>query len=327
MAFDPGYEVALHHSGTFRAFSQETALRLVQRYRLRGKRVIEIGCGSGYFLRLICELGDNHGVGFDTTVARVGTEPAGGGTVELVRDYYTDRHAQVPCDLICCLSVFEDIPRPMDFLHDLRSVIGERDTVVYFEVFNAFRAFQRQETWSVHYEQCNYFSEGALAGLFERCGFEVLDVGPCYEGDQYLYVEAVPRRGRGRSGRRPSGRRVETPAEIRGFADRHREKVDYWTDRLRELATSGRRGVVWGSGGKSVSFLAALGRSDVISHVVDINPDRQGKCLPGAGQLIVAPSALTEIQPDVVIMTNRMYESEIRDELQTLGLTPELLAA
>ena len=76
-----------------------------------------------------------------------------------------------------------------------------------------------------------------------------------------------------------------------------------------------------------MSFLAALGRPDVISHVVDINPNRQGKYVPGAGQLIVAPRALTELRPDTIIMTNRLYESEIREQLQALGLTSELLAA
>ena len=40
-------------------------LDLIRRYDLRGKEVIEIGCGKGEFLSLLCEVGDNRGVGFD----------------------------------------------------------------------------------------------------------------------------------------------------------------------------------------------------------------------------------------------------------------------
>ena len=181
MSFEPGYEVALHHSGIFRSFMDGVADRLIDRFDLHGKHVVEIGCGGGYFLRLLCERGGNFGIGIDPTVAREGVEQLGDGRVRFIRDFYSERYAHLPADFVCCLSVFEDIPQPEEFLKMLRRVIGDRQVGVYFEVFNGMGAIGRRENWSIHYEQCNYFGLASFKNLFHRCGFDVTDSGYCYE--------------------------------------------------------------------------------------------------------------------------------------------------
>jgi len=161
--FAPGYEVALHHSKVFREFTEGVAKRLVHTYGLQDKTIFEIGCGAGFFLKTLCELGGNHGIGIDPTVVRERTEAAGSGSAQFIRDFYTDRYSDLNFDFACCLSVFEDIPDPTTFLQRLRQSIGSRrDVAVYFEVFNAIGSLERLETWSVHYEQCNYFGLDSL---------------------------------------------------------------------------------------------------------------------------------------------------------------------
>ena len=71
-SFDPGrmqytqaYENSLFFSPHFQAYAQEQAAQLIERYQLRDKSVLEIGCGKGEFLSLLCRGGQNRGVGFD----------------------------------------------------------------------------------------------------------------------------------------------------------------------------------------------------------------------------------------------------------------------
>jgi hypothetical protein len=52
-----------------------------------------------------------------------------------------------------------------------------------------------------------------------------------------------------------------------------------------------------------------------IEYVVDINPHRHGRFIPGTGQQIVAPSFLKDYQPDQVIAMNPVYLREIEEEL------------
>jgi hypothetical protein len=47
--------------------------------------------------------------------------------------------------------------------------------------------------------------------------------------------------------------------------------------------------------------------------------------LAGTGQLIVAPDFLQEYQPNAVIIMNAIYKNEIRQDLQEMGLSPEIL--
>jgi SAM-dependent methyltransferase len=320
--FEPGFEVALHHSQVFRSFMEGVAERLIERFDLRHKNILEIGCGCGWFLRMLCQRGSNHGIGVDPTVPREGSEPVGDGSVRFIRDYFTEKYSDLPFDFICCLSVFEDIPSPQSFLQMVRRMIGGRPEVrVYFEIFNAFRAFEAGETWSINYEQCNYFSERSFTSLFPRCGFELLDAGPCYEGDQYLSVEAKPAPPSPHFGL--SDPDDALPEVIARFGETHRSKINSWRRRLDEFQAARRRVVVWGSGGKGLNFLNALPTAGIVKYVVDINPDRQGKYVPGPAQKIVAPEFLADYRPDTVVLTNPLYEREIRQQVAGLGLACE----
>ena len=85
--------------------------------------------------------------------------------------------------------------------------------------------------------------------------------------------------------------------------------------------------MIWGTGGKGISFLNALETTDVVACAVDINPDRQGMFTPGTAHPIVEPARLRQIRPEVVIITNGLYEQEILRTLAELGVTADCLVA
>ena len=60
--------------------------------------------------------------------------------------------------------------------------------------------------------------------------------------------------------------------------------------------------------------------------MIDINPFKQGKYLPGTGHLVSAPESLVAAPPDTVIVMNPIYLDEVGTMLADLGLSPELLA-
>jgi hypothetical protein len=68
-----------------------------------------------------------------------------------------------------------------------------------------------------------------------------------------------------------------------------------------------------------------LDLGDSLRAIVDINPHKYGKFLAGSGWEIQSPDALKEVQPDAVIVMNSIYTEEIRHELATRGLQPQLL--
>lgn len=319
-AFDPDrvdyslrYDNALHFSPTFRAYEEELARGLLARHGLRGADVVEIGAGGGHFLDLLCELGDNRGTGFDPSHDAERAAPELGERVRVVRDYYSEKYADQPADLIVCRHVLEHIPDPRAFLHGLRRTLeGRDDAVLYFEVPNSYLILRELSIWDVVYEHCGYFVPESLEAMFRACGFEVLAVREDY-GGQFVGLEARP------------GDRVEGPGPacdlsrlepaVHSFSARFREVATGWRARLDALAQEGRSAAVWGGGAKAVSFLHLLGQGPAIEAVVDINPGKQGSFLAGTGLEIVAPERLAGLRPDLVIVMNPIYRQEIERDV------------
>jgi SAM-dependent methyltransferase len=329
--FDPAlvdygrrYDNALHFSPFFQKYESELAERLIARYALRGKHVLELGCGSGHFLGLLCSLAGATGTGFDPSHDPERADPALAGRATVRREVYTERHRDVPADLVCCRHVLEHLPEPRALLASLhRTLAGRPESVLYFEVPCAYLILRDGSIWDLMYEHCGYYVPSSLARLFERSGFEVLHVGEAYEG-QFVGIEARPARP-GREAPASAPETAELSRLVASFSERFRATRATWQERLAKLRAEGRRIVVWGAGGKTVGFTSLLGLGDAIDAVVDVNPGKQGSYLAGSGQPILAPEALRERRPDVVIVMNPVYRREIQAELARLGLAPEVL--
>ena len=178
----------------------------------------------------------------------------------------------------------------------------------------------------IYYEHCSYFSPGTLARLFRSCGFEVTDLYKEY-GEQYLIVEAKPIATKTSDKVHPLEETVaEVARDVRYFATNIDDKLQYWKDYLNKQKAANKKVVVWGSGSKCVAFLTTLDTIDKIEYVVDINPNRHGKFIPGVGKKIMSPEFLKEYQPDTVIVMNAIYCDEIGKMLKNMGVQTEIVA-
>jgi SAM-dependent methyltransferase len=325
-AYSDNYEESQACSPRFRAFAEELARRWIETYDIRDKTVLEIGCGKGWFLQTICELGDNKGVGVDPN-ARYERLHDPDSRITLVQDLYSERYAGLGADVVICRHTLEHILPVADFMRTVRAAIGDRvETVVLFELPDVQRVLDDLAFWDVYYEHCSYFSAGSLARLFRRTGFEALDVRREYD-DQYLTIEALP------STTPAQGRPLPIEDDLailagstERFAAELQSRLDSLRAQLRDIAAGGGRAVVWGGSSKGVSYVNTLQAGEDIACLVDINPHMQGKFIAGAGLEIVAPEWLPEIDPDVVFLMNPIYRDEVQADLDRLHVEAELVA-
>jgi len=329
-AFDAGrleysqrYDNSLDFSPVFQDYARALARRLIDAYDIRGKDVVEIGCGKGHFLSLLCEEGKNRGFGFDPSYEGARFASAASARITYVQDFYGEKYTGQAGDLICSRHVFEHIPDPLGFLGNVRRTIGERHSaVIYFEVPNVRFILEGLSIWDILYEHCNYFGRESLAGIFRRCGFQLLRLEESY-GGQFLCIDCRLA-GKGAAESAADDDVADLAGAVARFSERAQAHLQSWRARLAELEKSGRRVAVWGGGTKGVSFLNMLKVFDAIPYVVDINPYKQGRFLPGTGQKIIAPPFLKEYRPDVVILMNPIYRDEVQVELQGMGIAAEL---
>jgi ubiquinone/menaquinone biosynthesis C-methylase UbiE len=322
--YSHAYEETQGFSSNFNTFHERLARQLISRHNLRGKRVIEIGCGKGDFLAMLCSLGDNAGIGYDPSFvpSRLGALAA--GQVRFVQEFFDSTTQVDRCDALCCKMTLEHIPDVRRFLADIRRCLeGQPDTLVFFQVPNMGRILAEGAFWDIYYEHCSYFAAASLFNLFERSGFAVSRIWTDYD-NQYLMIEASP-------SREPttavigSGGCQELKQLVGEFARMVEGSRAAWLSRMRSAETSGKRTALWGAGSKAVAFLTSLGLKGEVSCAVDVNPFKRGYFLPATGHMIIGPDDVPAFSPNIVVVMNPIYQAEVLSALRMRGCYPELL--
>ncbi len=148
---------------------------------IRGKHVLDIGSGPGYFLKCGQELG------FDV----LGVEPSPAACdyarrlgVEVTQGFFTPELVaqQAPFDAINLNLVLEHTPNPRAMILDAKSVLVDHG-IIFILVPNDFNALQRAacvalglpQWWVVPTHHLNYFSFKSITKLLESEGFDVVD--------------------------------------------------------------------------------------------------------------------------------------------------------
>lgn len=324
-AYDPSYEDQQSFSPTFNSFAGQLARDIVARYDLIGKRVVEIGCSKGDFLRLLCEAGGMHATGIDPSALPGRVDQPTRGSLTFLPDYYGAGHLDLPADLICCRHTLEHIQDIRGMLALMRDHAARNPgCVLLIEVPDSTRVWRISAFEDIYYEHCSYFTAGSLARAFRDAGFAVKDLRREYD-DQYLVLEAVldPEADARFAIEEPP---EKTADDIAAFQTAVRTRIETWEAALARHPAH--ETAIWGSGSKCIAFLstlATLGARPSPDLIVDINPHRRGKYLPGLAQRISGPDGITNRNPRQVIAMNPIYRGEIQRDLDRLGCTAELL--
>jgi 2-polyprenyl-3-methyl-5-hydroxy-6-metoxy-1,4-benzoquinol methylase len=320
--YSPGYENSLRGSERYRQYDQALIDFLLERHQLRGRRIIEIGCGRGEFLRTLCERGDNLGIGFDPSYSCEGRQPDDSERMVIRAKEFQAEDAALDPDFVCSRHTLEHVQDPRYFLSAIRSATKRVGVPVFFEVPNGLYTLRDDGIWDLIYEHCSYFTPNSLAQLFRETGYEPLEVTETF-GGEFLAIQArtsgVTHAAGGYVG-------SDTLQLIESFAQRYERKINDWRQRLGMLRSAGRRVIVWGAGSKTTTFLN-LFRPANISFVIDVNPRKHGKYIVGTGQQIVAPEFLRECPHDDIICMNPLYVDEISRQARSLGFTGDVACA
>ena len=253
-----------------------------------GESLIEVGCGKGYFLENLQELG------FEIT----GLDPTyEGSNLSIIKKYFTPK-VGLQADGIILRHVLEHIKDPIQFLFNIREANGGSGKI-YIEV-PCFDWICEHRAWfDICYEHVNYFRLSDFLLMFDI----VHESGRMFD-DKFLYV--VADLASLKSPRKDSFVEFEFPEN---FLD----TVEYYASKLRTQKTNI---TIWGGATKGVIFTMMLERAGTkVDTIIDINPAKQGKYIAGTGIQINSLSQVINTIPigsDVFVM-NGSYLSEIND--------------
>lgn len=283
MVYDEHYHNEQGCSQVFKEHLNEV-LDLLLSFNLVDKKVVEIGCGKGYFMdRLLAKNVDV--IGFDPTYE--------GDSPRVVKDYFSKKYSGLNADIIILRHTLEHIPNVLDFLNQIAEANNFRGKI-FIEVPTFDWIMKKQSFWDIFYEHCNYFTEETLGQMFET-----FQTGALF-GGQYIYLW---------------GDLSTLKKKIRSPSMKNYEKLSFTftIDNFKKILSQNKnRLAVWGAAAKGSTFLNLLDpRKEFVKYVVDINPAKQNKFIAKTVHPIFPPNIIKTNPVDIILVMNENYYDEI----------------
>ena len=321
MVYDADYNNTQESSECFKQHLSTLKEKLTAEAGLKKATIAEIGCGKGYFLKMLVldESLDNRGFGFDPSYE--GEEILADGRLTFTKKYFDSSCRGFRADALVCRHVIEHIHRPVQFVEEISAALADSpDCRLFFETPCVDWIFDHLTIWDFFYEHCSLFSTESIARLFNQRGYEIKSLEHVF-GDQYLWLEAV-KSAEIIAGQACSG---STLAKMKKFAAYEKVAVAKWKQEVQRLKRLGPL-AVWGAGAKGVTFVNLVDRQrDLIELVIDLNPDKHGRYIPGTGHRVAGYKHLVSTGIKNVIVMNPNYVDEIRAMLSESGVAVNLI--
>ena len=288
--------------------------------------MVEIGSNDGYLLQRFVERGvpvlgvepaQNVAVAAIERGVRTITEFFGAETAErLVADASS-------ADLIIANNVLAQVPDLNDFVAGMKRLLAP-DGALTIEVPHLMRLIEGNQFDTIYHEHYSYFSFRTLRRILTAHGLDVFDVDELstHGGSLRVYARHAEK---GNGSHSPRIEELSAREEIAGYEtmdpyDAFDERVRECKRRLLEILIAVKRDhksiAAYGAPGKGNTLLNYCGiRTDFLDYAADKNPYKQGRYLPGTHVPIVSPDAISDSQPDFILILPWNIKEEIMAEL------------
>lgn len=289
--------------------------------------VVEIGSNDGYLLRNFVQSG----------IPCLGVEPTastasaarllGVSTLERFFDEslaYEIVESHGTADLVIAINVFAHVPYPREVLKGVRNLLSTNG-VFSVEFPHLVSLIQNTEFDTIYHEHFSYFSFTTVAEMMQECGLVVIDVEELPTHGGSLRVLAMRDNAQVVTIQSSVAELIMREAAVGvrshnfydGFAERASRTKNELLGFLIESKNRGQTVVGYGAAAKGNTILNFAGvKSDLLGFVVDRNPSKVGKYLPGSRIPIHDIASLAESRPNIILILPWNLRYEIESQLQ-----------
>ncbi|MBU3738549.1 MAG: class I SAM-dependent methyltransferase [Rhodoferax sp.] len=325
--FDADYAYFSAYSSSWLAHSRRYVTEMRERFGLTGSScVAEVAANDGYLLQYVQADGiPCYGIEPTASTAAAARERG----IEIVQRFFGVALARElvaagrQADLIAANNVLAHVPDINDFVAGFAQLLKPQG-VATFEFPHLLRMVQQCQFDTAYHEHYSYLSLSAVRRIFAANGLAVFDVQHWSTHGGSLRVFAQ----RADSGRHPVADAVSrclqeeaeagvtTPDFYRDFQSQATRIVRELLSFLTTQASAGGSVAAYGAAAKGNTLLNFAGvRPHLLPYVVDRNPAKQGRFMPGSRIPIVDEAHLRAHRPSHVLILPWNLKQEVMTQL------------
>ena len=230
--------------------------------------------------------------------------------------------AETQADLLLGNNVLAHVPDINDFVAGMKIALKPGGTIT-MEFPHLLSLIERNQWDTIYHEHFSYLSFATAGRVFAAHGLRLFDVEelPTHGGSLRIFGchaddPRPPSAAAGELLERERAAGLEQLATYLDYGPRVRADKRQVLTLLIALKRRGLSIAGYGAAAKGNTLLnyCGVGR-DFIDFTCDANPHKQGNVLPGTHIPILAPEAIRERRPDVVLILPWNIKDEIMDEL------------
>ncbi|MBX3638482.1 MAG: class I SAM-dependent methyltransferase [Rubrivivax sp.] len=325
--FTEDYAYFSSFSSSWLEHSRRYVETMRERFALdRRSLVAEVAANDGYLLQYVQQAGIPC-YGIEPTASTAAAARAKG--LVIVERFFGIALAEElaaqgrQVDLVAANNVLAHVPDINDFAAGFARLLKPQG-VATFEFPHLMRMIALNQFDTAYHEHYSYLSLGAVQRIFAAAGLQVFDVEelPTHGGSLRVFAQ------RADAGTQPTSAAVaalvqrEAAAGLgrvehyRGFQGRAERVKDDLLRFLLEAKAAGRRVAAYGAAAKGNTLLNFAGvRADLLAFVVDRNPAKQGRYMPGSRIPIVGEPQLREQRPQDILLLPWNLKAELVEQL------------
>lgn len=325
--FTEDYAYFSSFSSSWLAHAQAYVRSMRERFALGAAScVAEVAANDGYLLQYVQQAGIPC-YGIEPTASTAAAARAKGLEIDerffgvaLARELAA---AGRQADLTAANNVLAHVPDINDFVAGFALLLKPQG-VATFEFPHLLRMVQECQFDTAYHEHYSYLSLTAVQRIFAANGLAVFDVEqlPTHGGSLRVFAQRADTGGQPRSAAVARLLDEEAAAGLLGpdfYARFGREPARIAGELQAFLSAqqaAGRRVAAYGAAAKGNTLFNFAGvRAHQVAYVVDRNPAKQGKWLPGSRIPIVDEARLQADRPDFVLLLPWNLKSELLDQL------------
>ena len=223
-------------------------------------------------------------------------------------------------DLVVANNVLAHVPDLDDFVGGLAAVL-KPSGAVSIELPHLLRMIERTEFDTIYHEHLSYFSLLSARDVLGRRGLRVFDVEELETHGGSLRIWAS-REDRGESATveavlaKERAAKLDSRAGYEAFAPRVQSLVGELGRFLKAARAQSERVAAYGAAAKGNTLLnAAEVTPEEVGYVVDRNPHKQGRFLPGSHLPILEPGHVRGDRPDYLLVLPWNLRDEITAQM------------